>query len=249
MVTAGLNAGDSVVTCIQAESNYISPVIPFLGFISGGSSVLPDPLPLRAREEMLVEYADPDGPLFVNPETVNAVNHSGRRWLMRLQRHVSRVHSDERGQVTAYFVGISLLLFAIMAFSFDLGLLHLQRRTVQNSVDPGAFAGAAYMQGCPLSWDDGSPSRVQYAGGCGEDIRRTETLVSEKKLHGGDDSQATSHPGQLPVSLNDCRDRKLRHRCMFGSDRQQSYIFGRALGLIGVDVPAEAEAVCLPPAG
>jgi hypothetical protein len=63
-----LNAGDSVVTCIQAESNYISPVIPFLGFISGGSDVLPDPLPLRAREEMLVEFADPDGPLFVDAD-------------------------------------------------------------------------------------------------------------------------------------------------------------------------------------
>ncbi len=63
-----LNAGDSIVTCIQAESNYISPVIPFLGFISGGSSLLPDPLPLRSREEMLVEYADPDGPLFVDPD-------------------------------------------------------------------------------------------------------------------------------------------------------------------------------------
>jgi hypothetical protein len=63
-----LNAGDSVVTCIEAESNYISPVIPFLGFISGGGDVLPDPLPLRAREEMLIEFADPQGPLFVDSE-------------------------------------------------------------------------------------------------------------------------------------------------------------------------------------
>ena len=64
----GLNEGDSLVTCIEAQSNYISPVIPFLGFISGGADVLPDPLPLRAREEMLIEFADPNGPLFVDGE-------------------------------------------------------------------------------------------------------------------------------------------------------------------------------------
>ena len=64
----GLNEGDSLVTCIEAQSNYISPVIPFLGFISGGADVLPDPLPLRAREEMLIEFADPTGPLFVDGE-------------------------------------------------------------------------------------------------------------------------------------------------------------------------------------
>jgi TadE-like protein len=55
--SGGLNAGDSAVLFIEAESNWITPVIPFLGFISGGGgSVLPDTMTLHAREEMLIEF-------------------------------------------------------------------------------------------------------------------------------------------------------------------------------------------------
>jgi len=51
--TAG--PGDSLVVCVSGNNKYISPVIPFLSMVTGNPSVLPDPLPIRAREEMLLE--------------------------------------------------------------------------------------------------------------------------------------------------------------------------------------------------
>jgi Flp pilus assembly protein TadG len=52
---AELNRGDSIIVCIQVANNYISPVIPFLSMVTGGTAALPDPLPLRARTEMRAE--------------------------------------------------------------------------------------------------------------------------------------------------------------------------------------------------
>ena len=47
--------GDSLVVCVSGNNEYISPVIPFLSMVTGNPSALPDPLPIRAREEMLLE--------------------------------------------------------------------------------------------------------------------------------------------------------------------------------------------------
>ena len=51
----GLSKGDSILVCIEAENEYISPVMPFLSMVTGGSDALPDPLPLRSRTEMRAE--------------------------------------------------------------------------------------------------------------------------------------------------------------------------------------------------
>ena len=51
----GLQKGDSFVVCIQADNHYIGPVMPFLAMVTGNSSSLPDPMPLRSRTEMRVE--------------------------------------------------------------------------------------------------------------------------------------------------------------------------------------------------
>jgi Flp pilus assembly protein TadG len=51
--TAG--PGDSLLVCVSGNNQYISPVIPFLSMVTGNSSALPNPLPIRAREEMLLE--------------------------------------------------------------------------------------------------------------------------------------------------------------------------------------------------
>jgi hypothetical protein len=62
--SGALNAGDSIVVCVAGDNEYISPVIPFLSMVTGDSDALPDPLPIRAREEMLVERTPsftPDG--------------------------------------------------------------------------------------------------------------------------------------------------------------------------------------------
>jgi len=50
-----VGAGDSVEVLIRGNNDYISPVMPFLSMVTGNTDVLPDPLPIRAREEMLLE--------------------------------------------------------------------------------------------------------------------------------------------------------------------------------------------------
>jgi hypothetical protein len=54
-----IEKGDSLVVCIKANNEYISPVIPFLSMVTGvsGDTIIPDPLPLKARAEMRVEVA------------------------------------------------------------------------------------------------------------------------------------------------------------------------------------------------
>ena len=49
------DAGESLIVCIQANNEYISPVMPFLSMVTGNSDQIPDPLPLRSREEMVIE--------------------------------------------------------------------------------------------------------------------------------------------------------------------------------------------------
>jgi hypothetical protein len=49
------DAGESLIVCIQADNEYISPVLPFLSMVTGNSDQIPDPLPLRSREEMVIE--------------------------------------------------------------------------------------------------------------------------------------------------------------------------------------------------
>ena len=156
---------------------------------------------------------------------------------MRLQRHVSRVHSDERGQVTAYFVGISILLFAIMAFSFDLGLLHLQRRTVQNSVDRPFRCW--YLVLSPTSND----ARLPASGHrllLWPTILRTATWASGRTSRPATTLQTALSTFHVENDVGSVDWTSVKARV----DRAQGYIFGRFLGLVGANVPAEAEAVC-----
>lgn len=50
-----IGPGDSVIACVRADNEYISPVVGFFSMVTGGA--LPDPLPLGAREEMRLEVA------------------------------------------------------------------------------------------------------------------------------------------------------------------------------------------------
>src|ERR687894_3123017 len=61
---------------------------------------------------------------------------------------MKRINRDENGQVVTYFVGSLLIMFGLMAFAFDVGLLFHARRVVQNAADPGALAGATELSGC-----------------------------------------------------------------------------------------------------
>jgi len=64
---------------------------------------------------------------------------------LQLRRHRVASH-PERGQVTAWAVGISLVLFGFMAFTTDMGFWLVERRTQQNQADAAVLAG---MQGLP----------------------------------------------------------------------------------------------------
>jgi hypothetical protein len=48
-----LYGSESVVVQIEADNEYIGPILGFFSFVTGGS--LPDPMVLRAREEMRIE--------------------------------------------------------------------------------------------------------------------------------------------------------------------------------------------------
>ena len=58
----GIQRGDSVLVCINADNEFISPVIPFLSLVAG-SSAISDSIGLKARNEMRLEQtplSDPD---------------------------------------------------------------------------------------------------------------------------------------------------------------------------------------------
>jgi hypothetical protein len=44
---------ESVIVHIEADNEYIGPVLGLFSMVTGGA--LPDPMPLRAREEMRIE--------------------------------------------------------------------------------------------------------------------------------------------------------------------------------------------------
>jgi len=48
------SAGDSIIICVDSENEWIGPIIGLLNWLTGSNS-LPDPMPLRAREEMILE--------------------------------------------------------------------------------------------------------------------------------------------------------------------------------------------------
>src|SRR5688572_32341508 len=73
---------------------------------------------------------------------------------------INRVSRSESGQVTAYFVAISIVVFGLMAFAIDIGFFFHARRVAQNAADPGALAGAAYLPGCPLYGSGDDPVTV-----------------------------------------------------------------------------------------
>jgi TadE-like protein len=50
----GATAGDSVVVCASADNEWIGPIFGMLSWLTGSEPV-PNPMPLRAREEMILE--------------------------------------------------------------------------------------------------------------------------------------------------------------------------------------------------
>jgi hypothetical protein len=55
---------ESIIVRIEADNEYIGPILPLFNLVTRGA--LPDPMPLRAREEMRIE---------IPPEDDSPVNH------------------------------------------------------------------------------------------------------------------------------------------------------------------------------
>jgi hypothetical protein len=122
-----------------------------------------------------------------------------------------------------------------MAFTFDLGVLHLQRRVAQNSVDPSVLAGAAYLERCPLAGTGLDPLDVA------EDFAERNLGVGSNFAS---DDAIDPRIGSFHIE-NDAGEADWQ-TVYTRVDREQGYLFGRALGLISANVPAEAEATCGP---
>jgi hypothetical protein len=52
--------GESIVVCVRAGNKAITPLLVFASM----ANVLPDPMPLAAREEMIIEFVDLSDPLW-----------------------------------------------------------------------------------------------------------------------------------------------------------------------------------------
>jgi hypothetical protein len=154
--------------------------------------------------------------------------------------HLTGIDKNEAGQITAYAVGLSLILFGIMALALDIGLLHLQRRVTQNAADPGALAGAAYLGDCPLA-GQGTPATVgeQYANhnlGVGKGFSVLSDAVDSRVIVDG-------------FTLTDALGTQSYDTVYVRVDRDQAYLLGKIFGLTSAIVPAEAEAACVPGSG
>jgi len=148
-----------------------------------------------------------------------------------------RASRDESGQVTAYFVAISIVVFALMALAIDVGFFFHARRVAQNAADPAALAGAAYLQGCPLAGVGGGDP-VTVATNYADKNMRGKTFTRADLAHDVRVVDFTPPGGTVPFQS-----------VYTLVQRQQNYILAQFLpGLSGsfVTIPGEAQAVCGP---
>jgi hypothetical protein len=138
-----------------------------------------------------------------------------------------QVQDTERGQATAFYVGIMVLIFAFMALAFDIGFLFHARRVAQNAADPAALAGAAARQGCSLA---GTANPATLA-----------TDYANRNLQ-----SKTFSAGSDQVTIDATTTWNGFPSVYARVTRPQAFIFARFLGLTSSNVPAEAEAVCGP---
>lgn len=156
---------------------------------------------------------------------------------MRLR--LRRLHQDESGQVVAFFVCILVLIFGFMALAIDLGFFFHARRVAQNAADPAALAGAAALSNCALAdLYEPEPLATDYA---------LRNLEGKAFTIGDDDLIIRVPPESDPFTYTDpdTGDSATFDTVYAQVQREQSFIFGRFLGLTSGTVPAEAEAGCV----
>jgi hypothetical protein len=119
----------------------------------------------------------------------------------------------ERGQALIIFVFSAAVLFGFTAMAIDVGLILHQRRELQNAADAASLAGAIELPQSPsLAYDKAQ----EWAENNGIDVAS------------GDQLDITVDPIDNSVTVR--------------VEREESFIFGRLLGLVSTDVHADATA-------
>ena len=129
-----------------------------------------------------------------------------------------RIRSDakqrgERGQGLVLFVLAAGVLFGFTALAIDVGVILQQRRSMQNAADAAALAGAVELPQNPLL---------------------AQAKAEEWAANNGVDTAAGD---EIDVTVD-----VLENSVTVSVHREQGFIFGRALGLLSVDVHADATA-------
>ncbi len=122
----------------------------------------------------------------------------------------------ERGQMLILFVLALGVLMGFMAMSIDVGMIFYERRSLQNTADAAALAGAQELDNSPAA---AIAMAQQYAVANGVDLTDPEYTFVATTPYQGD-------PDLIEVQVS----------------RQKGFIFGRVLGLDFVSVPARAVA-------
>ncbi len=122
----------------------------------------------------------------------------------------------ESGQTLILFVLALSVLMGMVAMTVDVGLILHERRSLQNSADAAALAGAQELDNSPAA---AIAMAQQYAVANGVDLTDPEYTFVATTPYQGD-------PDLIEVQVS----------------RQKGFIFGRVLGLDFVNVPARAVA-------
>jgi len=122
-------------------------------------------------------------------------------------------HGNEHGQALVMFVLAAGVLFGFVAMTIDVGLALHQRRVLQNTADAAALAGAIELPTSPGLAHDKAQEWAENNG--------IDTAAGD----------------QLDITVNTV-DNSVSVRVQ----REQGFIFGRVLGLVSIDVPADATA-------
>jgi hypothetical protein len=119
----------------------------------------------------------------------------------------------ESGQVLVMFALLGVVLIGFMALALDVGIILHERRQLQNAADAAALAGAVELPASP-------------------------TLANEKAAEWAENNEIDLAEGdQLTVNV-DTAENTVYVRV----ERDVPFLFGRVLGLVSIDVTAEATA-------
>ena len=124
-----------------------------------------------------------------------------------------RTKRAERGQALILFVLAAGVLFGFAAMSIDVGMILHQRRVLQNTADAAALAGAIELPNSP---------------GLAHDKAQEWAEKNGIDLAAGDELDITVNTVDNSVSVR--------------VQREESFIFGRVLGLVSTEVHADATA-------